>query len=290
MFLTIIGDSEIESIKVYPIRKFLKALADKNYSKRAMARKIACLKSYFKFCVINEILETNPMDKIQNPKVRSENLLPKFLELQETIDFLDFIKSGKFLGSAARKRLYPIIRLMYAIMARISEICNIKNQDINFDNNTVILFGKGGKQRMVPFDDDTALILKEMIYNRALETSNGIQKSINLPKNNIISDYLRQNTNEHLFITSGGNKMNPRLIQTDIANIRQNFSGTGKKITAHVFRHTGATHLRQNGMDLSELQDLLGHASPNTTRIYARNDMTVLKKSYDGKHPLSNRD
>lgn len=287
MFQKDVGDLDIESLKIFHVRKFIKLLGDKNYSKRGIARKIACLKSFFKFCLTNDIIDSNIMEKIQNPKTRSENILPKYLEEQEIIDLLNFLKQKKYLGKKGGIRLYPIIRTMYAIMARISEICNISLKDINFDGNTVRLFGKGGKQRVVPFDNDTKSILTEMIFDRMVEFPEMMKQLATQSKEDLLNEFIRSHGDQPLFVNRKGNRLSARVIQHDIKIMREMFAGTSKKITAHVFRHTGATHLRQNGMDLSELQDLLGHASPNTTRIYAKNDVSLLKKSYDGKHPLS---
>ena len=287
MVINEIGDLDIESIKIFHIRKFIKSLADKNYSKRGIARKIACLKSFFKFCITNEIIETNVMNKIQNPKTRSENILPKYLEEHEMNDFLQFLKQGDSIGNKAKERFYPIVRLMYAVMARVCEICNISLKDINFETQTIVLFGKGGKQRVVPFDDETRQVLFEMLLNRLLQDPSYIKAFMTNSNDGIVLEYIKTHGNEPLFVNLNGGRLSPRIIQKDLQMVREHFGGTAKKITAHVFRHTGATHLRQNGMDLSELQDLLGHASPNTTRIYAKNDVSLLKKSYDGKHPLA---
>ncbi len=287
MFQKEIGDLDIESLKIFHIRKFIKSLGDKNYSKRGIARKIACLKSFFKFCLTNDIIDTNIMDKIQNPKTRSENILPKYLEEQEIVDLLTFLKEKKYLGKKGGIRLYPIIRLMYAIMARVSEICNISLKDINFEGNTIRLFGKGGKQRIVPFDEETSSVLKDMILDRMLSEPRFVKSFAIQSKEVVFSEFIKTNGDLPLFMNQNGKRITSRVIQHDLKVMREMFAGTSKKITAHVFRHTGATHLRQNGMDLSELQDLLGHASPNTTRIYAKNDVSLLKKSYEGKHPLS---
>jgi len=86
-------------------------------------------------------------------------------------------------------------------------------------------------------------------------------------------------------------KLNPRVVQADVKTIKEKCGFPDSKIiTPHVFRHTGATHLRRSGMDISELQDILGHSSPNTTRIYAKNDITKLRQSYSEMHPLNKSD
>jgi site-specific recombinase XerD len=90
-------------------------------------------------------------------------------------------------------------------------------------------------------------------------------------------------------VNTRSQKLNPRVVQADIKTIKEKCGFPSSKIiTPHIFRHTGATHLRRSGMDISELQDILGHSSPNTTRIYAKNDITKLRQSYSTMHPLNN--
>ena len=154
-------------------------------------------------------------------------------------------------------------------MARISEICNLRINDIDLKNNSLKVKGKGSKERHIPLDSETVTILSEFISNRLIEID-------------------EQDKNPSLFVNIRGKPIKPRTIQRDLKRFKENLGYTSeKKLTPHIFRHTGATHLRQNGMDLSELQDLLGHSSPNTTRIYAKNDLTRLTKSYRIFHPLS---
>ncbi len=153
-------------------------------------------------------------------------------------------------------------------MARVSELCNIRIRDIDFERGYIRLRGKGNKERFVPVDRTTLEIFKDYLKGR---------------KTNESEDFLLVNTRNQ--------KLNPRVVQGDIKTIREKCGFPNSKIiTPHVFRHTGATHLRRSGMDISELQDILGHSNPNTTRIYAKNDITKLKESYTLMHPLNNID
>lgn len=259
-------DIEVRNIKIFHIRKVLKKLYNKQYSKRAIARKIACYKSFFNFCFENEIIIKNPMKAVKSPKIRPEESLPKFLSQNEMIELLKLLENTKEIPYTSRTRLKVIIRLLYASMARVSEICSLKIIDVNLDQNIIKVRGKGNKERYIPIDKQTASLLKNQIDNRYLTT-------------NDMDDFL--------FVNKWGNQLKPRTLQQDIQKLK-NILGYSKekKLTPHIFRHTGATHLRQNGMDLSELQDLLGHSSPQTTRIYAKNDLVRLKKSYTNFHPL----
>ncbi len=259
-------DLDLTIIKNFHIRKVLKILFDKKYSKQAIARKIACYKSFFNFCYENEIIAKNPMKAIKSPKIRPEESLPKFLSQQEVSDILNFLNHNKNIPYTTRIRLTIIIRLLYASMARVSEISSLKVLDVNLEQNLIKVRGKGNKERYIPIDIQTSNILRIQIENRSLITAD---------------------KSTFLFVNNRGTQLKPRSIQQDIQNLK-NLMGYSKdkKLTPHIFRHTGATHLRQNGMDISELQDILGHSSPNTTKIYAKNDLKRLKKSYTHYHPL----
>ena len=267
MFISQIGDLNADSPMLRQrIRLFLKKLKDKNYSKKGISRKIATLRSFFKFLTLNEYISKNPMSTIMTPKINIEENLPKFLDLSDIEIIFKFLRN-KGLKTKKWKNYYLIIRLLYATMARVSELCNMKIKDVNFANEYVILRGKGNKQRIVPIDPNTL----EIIYNYIKE------------RDSIEED-------EYLILNLRDKPLSPRVVQNYISDIKK-MSGfpNSKLITPHIFRHTGATHLRRSGMDISELQDILGHSNPNTTRIYAKNDITKLKESYNIMHPLNNK-
>lgn len=266
--IEIIGDIDLNSpLLRQKIRLFLKKLKDMGYTKKGIGRKIASLRSYFKFMTLNEFIDKNPMSTIKSPKIKLEESLPKFLKVSDIEIIFNKLKDRKVFNSKKSKRYYLIVRLLYSTMARVSELCNIQIKDIDFEKGYIRLRGKGNKERIVPVDQKTLEILKDHLFDRISYNS---------------EDFLLVNTRNH--------KLNPRVIQADIKLIKEKCGFPDSKIiTPHVFRHTGATHLRRSGMDISELQDILGHSSPNTTRIYAKNDITKLKQSYSMMHPLNNK-
>jgi site-specific recombinase XerD len=266
-FIEIVGDHEINSPFLrQKIRLFLKKLKEKNYTKKAVARKIASLRSFFKFLTINEFIDKNPMSTIKSPKINLEESLPKFLTVSDIEIIFNKLKNRSIFNSRKNERYYLIVRLLYSTMARVSELCSIKIKHVDFDKGYIRLRGKGNKERIVPVDHKTIEILKEYLSNRIF-----------------------YNSEDYLLINTRNERLNPRVIQADIKRIKEMCGFPHSKIiTPHVFRHTGATHLRRSGMDISELQDILGHSSPNTTRIYAKNDITRLKQSYSMMHPLNN--
>ena len=265
-FVNFVGDIELESpVFRQRIRLFLKKLNDMGYTKKGMSRKIASLRSYFKFLTLNEFISKNPMSTIKSPKIKLEESLPKFLDIQDIETIFEKLRDKKLFNSRKSERYYLIIRLLYSTMARVSELCNIKVQDVDFNKGYIRLRGKGNKERIVPVDQKTLEIFKNSLQNR-----------------------IAYDEEDYLIVNTRNQQMNPRVVQQDIKLIRERCGfSINKIITPHVFRHTGATHLRRSGMDISELQDILGHSSPNTTRIYAKNDITKIKESYTTMHPLN---
>ncbi|MFX0144486.1 MAG: site-specific tyrosine recombinase/integron integrase [Candidatus Hodarchaeota archaeon] len=268
-FIELVGDLQINSPLIrQKIRLFLKKLSEMNYTKKGLGRKIASLRSYFKFLTLNEFISKDPMNTIKTPKIKLEENLPKFLRISDMEKIFVKLKDRRSFNSRKSERYYLIVRLLYSTMARVSELCNIKIRDIDFERGYIKLCGKGNKERIVPVDQKTLEIFEEHLKNR-----------------------ISYDSEDFLLVNTRNKQLTPRVIQTDIKTIKEKCGFTESKIiTPHVFRHTGATHLRRSGMDISELQDILGHSSPNTTRIYAKNDITKLKESYSQMHPLNKID
>lgn len=268
-FINFVGDIDMNSPVVRQrIRLFLKKIKDLGYTKKGIGRKIASLRSYFKFLTLNEFIEKNPMSTIKSPKIKLEESLPKFLDISDIDILFTKLKDRTLFNSRKSQRYYLIIRVLYSTMARVSELCNIRIRDIDFNEGYIRLRGKGNKERFVPVDKRTLEMITEYLSNR-----------------------ITYDPEEYLIVNTRNQGLSPRLVQADIKHIKELCGFPDSKIiTPHVFRHTGATHLRRSGMDISELQDILGHSSPNTTMIYAKNDITKLKQSYSTMHPLNNSD
>ena len=248
----------LEDIKTTHIKRFLLSLDKRGYTKTALARKIATLKSFFAHAQFMGYAKVNPMERIKTPRISRAEHLPKFLSKGEMDKLLNHAKQNHWI------EYYIMLRFMYATMCRVSELCNIKVKDVNTNRGIVNLRGKGNKERWVPVDDKTVILIEKII----------------LPN--------RSSFNAALFMNTQGNPIKPRVVQGLFQQLKKELNyPKDKKLTPHVFRHTGATMLRRNGMDISELQDVLGHASPNTTRIYAKNDIESINASYKRMHPLN---
>lgn len=249
----------IVDVKVSHVKRFLLSLDERSYTKVGIARKIATLKSFFNYARFMGLVQVNPLDQIKSPHVSEAEHLPKFLTKEEMDNILTYVKEQRWIQE------YIMLRFMYATMCRVSELCGVKMKDIDAHRGFVHLRGKGNKERWVPLDEKTMVLLQRLI----------------LP--------VRQSIDDSLFINKRGNPLQPRVVQALFQRLKEALGfPDDKKMTPHVFRHTGATMLRRNGMDISELQDLLGHASPNTTRIYAKNDIETINASYKKMHPLNN--
>ncbi|MEX2685041.1 MAG: tyrosine-type recombinase/integrase [Candidatus Sigynarchaeota archaeon] len=248
----------ISGIKVAHVKQFLLSLDERHYTKQGIARKIATLKSFFGYCRFMGRIQVNPLDQVKSPRISSAEHLPKFLTKEEIDKVLTFTREHKWIQE------YILLRFMYATMCRVSEVCGVRIKDLDLERGSVRLHGKGNKERWVPVDQKTVALIQKLI----------------LP--------YRHDPDDPLFTNKKGMPIKPRVVETLFQRLKKALGfPVDKKMTPHVFRHTGATMLRRNGMDISELQDLLGHASPNTTRIYAKNDIESLNASYKRMHPLA---
>ncbi len=248
----------ITDIKVAHVKRFLLSLDERHYTKQGIARKIATLKSFFGYCRFMGRIQANPLDQVKSPRISSVEHLPKFLTQEEIDKVLAHAREHKWVQE------YILLRFMYATMCRVSEVCGVRIKDLDLAGGSVRLRGKGNKERWVPVDAKTATLVQKIILPCCHEPD------------------------DPLFTNKRGTAIKQRVVEALFQRLKDALGfPADKKMTPHVFRHTGATMLRRNGMDISELQDLLGHASPNTTRIYAKNDIEGLNASYKRMHPLA---
>lgn len=226
----------------------------KNYSIR---RKISSLKGFYKYLTREGKVDDNPFSYVTLPKC--EKKLPQYLNYNEVIEIFDTIDTSNLLG--LRNRL--IMELLYATGVRVSELVNIKIGDIDINNRSIKVVGKGNKERIVFFNQITKKILKKY-----LSESNDVRKV------------------EYLIINNNGKKITTRGIQMIINKVIDETSII-KHIHPHILRHTFATHLLNNGCDLLTVQELLGHESISTTGIYTHVTKEHIKDVYYHTHPRS---
>lgn len=250
---------DYDKIKKEDIQKYIQNLS-KEESSLSVSRTISTLKSFYKFLEINKYTKTNPLTLISNPK--QPKTLPKVLSEEEVNKLLDINLKTDF-----DYRNKAMLELMYGSGLRVSELINLNVNDIDVNNCTVRIFGKGSKERIIPLNEyATEAINNYILYHRTALFKHG--------------------ENNYLFLNNHGNKMTRQgffKILKKLAkekNIKTEFS-------PHTLRHSFATHLLKYGADLRSIQELLGHSDISTTQIYTHITNEKLQKNYQEYHPHS---
>lgn len=249
---------ELKDIKVEDLRKYLKYLYDKKYSNSTVSRKISSLKSFFKYLYNENIIKNNPMDLIGSPK--KEKKLPNYLNYED----LDKLLNTPDLNTPDGIKDALILELLYSTGIRVSELCNIKINDVNFNDKKILILGKGNKERYTYFGSKCEKLIKSHIECNHKNTTN----------------YLLQNKH--------GNKLNERMVRTYINNNLKK-SQISTLVTPHTLRHTYATHMLNEGADLKSVGDLLGHENLSTTQIYTHVSNERLRNVYLNAHPRAKK-
>ncbi len=233
-----------------------------NYSPKSIARKISGLKSMYNYLQKEKMVNKNPFDNVILPKI--PKTLPKFVYQDEIDLLLDSIKTDSTLG----KRNRALFEIAYACGLRVSELSNLKINDISFSSFRMTIHGKGSKDRIVPLNESVIEVLKDyLVLSRPVLKSHNDLKDEN-----------------YVFLNFKGTHLTTRGIR-DILNQVLDDSALGLKMTPHTFRHSLATHLLNNGMDIRMVQELLGHENLSTTQIYTKISKEHLEEVYFKAHP-----
>jgi len=251
------GDFEFKKVTSKHVRLWIISLMEGGTSARSINRKIATLKSFYKFLMSQEIVDFSPVQLVTIPKVGKK--LPSFVQkenLDKLLD-LDFF-SRDFEG--ARDKI--IISLLYGTGARLAEIKNLKCQNIDFSGHTIKVLGKRNKERIIPYPKSIDLPLSEYF---------NIRKEIN-------------GGSEFLLLTSTGEQVYDKLIYRVVKKYLTMVTTISKK-SPHVLRHSFATHLLNNGADLNAVKELLGHSNLSATQVYTHTTFEKLKEIYKQAHP-----
>ena len=242
------------------IKGYLMYLYDKKLSRNSIARKLSSLRSFYKYLLNNNVVETNPFLLISLPK--KEKHLPRFFYYNELEELFKTPDIRTPLGQ--RDRL--LLEILYATGVRVSELVNIKVSDIS--GFEILILGKGDKERVVRFGDYANEILE-------LYLSNGYKK-------------LNVNGTKFLFLNNQGGQLTTRGVRYILNKIIEQTT-IDNKISPHMLRHTFATHLLNEGCDLLTVQELLGHASLSATSIYTHITNDRLKEVYFRCHPRAKK-
>ena len=240
------------------INKYLMYLYDNNISKSSIARKLSSLRTFYDYLLKKDIVKINYFKMFKNPK--KERSLPKYVK-EEDIDKMFLVPNTRtWIG----QRNILIIRMLYSTGVRISELVNIKINDININDRTIRILGKGSKERIVVFGNNTKEVLEDYL-NRG-------RREVDIHNSN------------YLFLNKDGNRLSTRYIRKIIDDIIFKAS-IEMHVSPHMLRHTFATGMLNNGADLVSVKDLLGHESLNTTSIYTHVSDDKIREIYNKAHP-----
>jgi integrase/recombinase XerC len=255
---------DVRQIDNITIREFLKTLYDKKKKKTSIARKLATLRSFFKFLCREQVLEMNPAQLVSSPRL--EKKLPKYLTIEEIIRFIETPDTDTPLG----KRDRAILELLYASGLRVSELINLNVTDVDFKHQSVRVKGKGRKERIVPFGTKA---------KEALEQYLGVRGELLAEASESDRDPTA------LFLNYLGTRITTRSVGRMIRKYALMCSNINPNISPHSLRHSFATHLLNAGADLRAIQELLGHARLSTTQQYTHVSTERLIEVYDKAHP-----
>lgn len=239
------------------IRSYLMSLNQKNkLGKRSISRNLASLRGLFKYSFQHELISSNPISNISNPKI-SKNL-------PEIVSANNILKIYELADEADKNPLLVkvIFELLYGCSLRVSELCQLNKNDIDFNQKTVRIKGKGNKVRISPLGDKSIKILKEYLNESS----------------NINSDAL--------IINKNGIRIYPRMVHRIVNKYLSKVTDIKKK-SPHILRHSSATHMLDNGADLRAVKEILGHENLSTTQIYTHVSIERLKEAYKKSHPKS---
>lgn len=260
-----LGDEGCEGADFSKIRDYLHFIQKYDYKKTTIARKIASIRTFYKYLSREKKIDNNPAQNIISPK--RPKSLPKFLSTEEIEEILNNIN----ISTPAGYRNRAILELLWASGMRVSELSNLNFGNLNLENNEITVFGKGAKERIILITDRAKTYLQKYIeIARPL-----VAKGFDVPP---VTD------NSPVFINKTGYRLQTRMVRNVINEIVEKIE-LPKKVTPHMFRHSFATHLIENGADLRVVQELLGHASISNTQIYTHISMQHMKEVYDQTHP-----
>jgi len=259
-FLEDRGRKSVDETTSQDIRDFLIQEKDRELSAISIARALVSIRVFHRFLESEGLLKTNISLEVDAPKIFKH--LPDYLSLQEIEAMLRVPNVRKPLGA----RDHACLELMYATGLRASELVRLDLKDVNYDTSVIRVCGKGGKERIIPFGSEAAKSL-----TRYCEKAREHWKS-------------KHATEQALFLNRLGRRMSRQALWGILKKISRT-AGIQKTLYPHIFRHSFATHLLENGADLRALQEMLGHADVSTTQIYTHVDRGRLKKIHQRFHP-----
>jgi integrase/recombinase XerC len=254
-------DQLLLSVDINSVRAYLALLNERHYAKATIARKLATLRSFYKFLVKRNQISSNPVMAVRTPK--QDKRLPRFLEYEEVKRLLETPPMDNWLGARDR----AIMETLYSTGVRVSELVALNMDDIDFLGEVVHIRGKGKKERIVPIGTSALQVIQHYMEfrNKRAHSNPNFDSKV-------------------LFVNKHGRRLSTRSVRRKMDKYLK-MAGLDISISPHTLRHSFATHMLNNGADLRSVQELLGHQSLSTTQIYTHLTTKKLKEVYDKAHP-----
>ncbi len=248
-----------EEAKLEHLLDFIVEIGETGIDKRSQARLISGIRSFYRFLIYKDKISQDPTELLEAPKIGLR--LPEVL----TVNEIDRIFAAVDLSKPEGQRNRAIIEVLYGSGLRVSELINLKLSNIYFDENYMLVEGKGSKQRLVPLSEES---VKQIGFWR-------------LDRNKLD---IKKGNEDYLFLNRLGSRLTRAMIFTIVKDLCV-IAGIKKNVSPHTFRHSFATHLLENGANLRAIQQLLGHESITTTELYTHIDVQYLRETILMYHP-----
>jgi integrase/recombinase XerC len=243
------------------VREFLNYLYGQNYTKSTTARKLATLRSFYKFLIRRSLVSVNPLSTIRTPK--QEKRLPKCLDLEQVQKLLEAPGDADLLSARDK----AMLEVLYSSGIRVSELVELEMADLDLQEGVLRVRGKGRKDRLTPIGSQAIKALQRYFELRSVDLKSSGSADAN-----------------RVFLNKHGESLSTRSVRRKLDKYLLT-AGLDPGISPHTLRHSFATHLLNNGADLRSVQELLGHQSLSTTQIYTHLTTQRIKEVYDAAHP-----
>ncbi|GAB4488690.1 MAG: tyrosine-type recombinase/integrase [Raineya sp.] len=251
--------TDLSQANYHLVRSWIIVLSEENLQASSINRKIATLKSFYKFLVKQKYLEINPMLRIR--PLKTPKRTPQFVEEKDMLTLLDHIEFEKTFRGYRDK---IVLEMLYSTGIREAELLGLTETDVNYIRQEIKVLGKGNKERIIPISPALSHDLQEYMYHR----------QCHFPKNKY----------PQLILTNDGQPAYPMLIYRIVNKYLKLVSNSNQK-SPHILRHTFATHLLNKGAEINAIKEILGHTSLSATQIYTHNSLEKLKEIFEQAHP-----